>query len=71
MEIFQRTEAYIETNKLTLNTNKTELIFFSRDNTDFGSNFVQKLSTHNIKFADILVIKLTGTLVSMSSQINP
>ena len=26
-------------NKLTLNTNKTELIFFSRDNLDFGSIF--------------------------------
>ena len=26
-------------NKLTLNTNKTELVFFLRDNSDFGSIF--------------------------------
>ena len=38
-EILQKTEEYVEMNKLTLNTNKTELIFFSRDNSDFGSIF--------------------------------
>ena len=35
----KKTEEYIEMNKLTLNTNKTELIFFSRNNSDFGSIF--------------------------------
>ena len=38
-EILQKTEEYVEMNKLTLNTNKTELIFFSRDNSAFGSMF--------------------------------
>ena len=38
-EILQKTEEYVEMNKLTLNTNKTELIFFSRDNSDFGHIF--------------------------------
>ena len=41
MEIFQKTEECVEMNKLTLNTNKTELIFFSRDNSDFGSIFAK------------------------------
>ena len=39
MEILQETEEYVEMNKLTLNINKTEIIFFSRDNSDFGSFF--------------------------------
>ena len=39
-EILQKTEEYVEMNKLTLNTNKIELIFFSRDNSDFGSIFL-------------------------------
>ena len=34
-----KTEEYVELNKLTLNTNKTELIFFSRNNSDFASIF--------------------------------
>ena len=37
-EILQKTEEYVEMNELTLNTNKTELIF-SRNNSDFGSIF--------------------------------
>ena len=37
--ILQKTEEFVQMNKLTLNTNKTELIFFSRDNSDFGSIF--------------------------------
>ena len=36
-ECLQKTKEYVEINELTLNTNKTELIFFSRDNSDFGS----------------------------------
>ena len=36
-EKLQKTEEYVEMKKLTLNTNKTELIFFSRDNFNFGS----------------------------------
>ena len=34
-----KTEEYVEMNKQTLNTNKTELIFFSRINSDCGSVF--------------------------------
>ena len=48
-EILQKTEEYVEMNKLTLNTNKTELIFFSRHNSDFGSIFYKKRSSHNTK----------------------
>ena len=57
-EILQKTEEYVEMKKLTLNTNKTELIFFSRDNSDFGSIFFTKakFSQHK-KNADILVFK--------------
>ena len=39
MVILQKTEEYVEMNQLTLNTNRTELIFFSRDNSDFESIF--------------------------------
>ena len=50
MENLQKTEEYVEMNKLTLNTNKTELIFFSLDNSDFGSVFfLQKRSSDNRK----------------------
>ena len=52
--------------KLTLNTNKTELIIFSSNNSDFGSIFYKKFS-QNKNVADTLVFKLTGTLISMSS----
>ena len=41
-EILQKTEEYVEMNKLTLNTNKRELIFFSRKNSDFESIFFYK-----------------------------
>ena len=36
---YKKTEEYVEMSKLILNTIKTELIFFSRDNFDFGSIF--------------------------------
>ena len=49
MGILQKTEKYLGMNKLNLNTNKTELIFFSRTNSDFGSIFLQKQSSHNTK----------------------
>ena len=39
MEILQITEEHVEMNKQTLNTNKTKLIFFSRNNSEFGSTF--------------------------------
>ena len=54
-------------NKLTLNATKTELIFFSRNNSNFGSIFYKKeiLITKNV--VDTLVVKLTGTVISMSS----
>ena len=48
-EISQKTADYVEMKKLALNTNKTTLIFISRDNSDFGSIFLQKRSSHNTK----------------------
>ena len=36
-ELLKKTEEYVEMNKLTLNTNKTGLIIFSRNNSYFGS----------------------------------
>ena len=39
-EISQKTEEYVEMNKLTVN-GKTNLIFFSRNNSDFGSIFYE------------------------------
>ena len=66
MEALQKSEEYVEMNKLTLNTNKTELIFFSRDKSDFGSIFFQKFSQQK-KVADTLVFKMTGILVLRSS----
>ena len=39
-EFLQKTEKYVEMNKLTLNTNKTELIFLSGNNSDFGYIFL-------------------------------
>ena len=48
-KFYKKTEEYVEMNKLTLKTNKNELIFFSRDNSDFGSIFLQKRSSHNTK----------------------
>ena len=54
-------------NKLTLNTNKTELIFFSRDESDFGYIFNKNEFLTTKKVADILVFKLTRILASMSS----
>ena len=49
MEVLQKTEEYVEMNELTLNTNKTELIFFSHDIFDFGSISLQKQISHNRK----------------------
>ena len=68
-EILHKTEEYVETNKQTLNTNKNELNFFSRDNSDFESFFTITKFSQRKKFADILVFKLTGILVSRSSGI--
>ena len=64
-EILQKAEEYVE-----MNTNKTELIFFSRNSSDFGSIFFTKtkFSQHK-KVADILVFKLTGIL-SFEEQLN-
>ena len=67
MEILQNTEEYVEMNKLTLNANKTKLIFFSLTSSDFGSIFYKNEVLTTKKVADILVFKLTGILVSMSS----
>ena len=52
-EILQKTEEYVEMNKLSLNTKKTELIFFSRDNSDFGSIFYKNevLTTQKLQIS--------------------
>ena len=63
----KKTEEFIEMNKLTLNTNKTDLSF-SRAIIQISDLFFYKnevLTTQ--KVADILVFKLTGILVSRSS----
>ena len=68
MEVLQKTNEYVEMNKLNLNTNKTELIFFSGNNSDFGSIFFTKTKfSQNKKVADISVFKLTEILVALSS----
>ena len=57
-------------NKLTLNTNKTELILFSRGNSDFGSIFFYKnevLTTQ--KSCRYLGIQIDGNL-SFEEQLN-
>ena len=51
-EILQKTEKYVEMNKLTLNTNKTELIFFCAIIQILGL-FLQKRSSHNTKKVQI------------------
>ena len=66
-KFLQKREEYVEMNKLTVNTNKTEINFFSRDNSDFGSFFTKTKFSQHKKVADILVFKLTGILVSRSS----
>ena len=60
MESLQTTEDYVEMNKLTLNTNKTELTLFSRNNSDFTKT---KFSQHK-EAADILAFKLTDRNLS-------
>ena len=46
---FTKTEQHVEMNKLTLSTNKTELIFLLRNNSDFISLFYKNedLTTQN------------------------
>ena len=53
-EVLQKTEEYVEMNKLSLNTNKTKLIIFSHDNSDFGSIFFYKHEILNTKMLQIL-----------------
>ena len=66
-KFFLQKKEYLEMNKLILDTNNTELIFFGAiiliSNLFFAKT---KLSQHK-KFADILVLKLTGILISMNS----
>ena len=49
MEILQKPEEYVEMNKLSLSTNKTELLIFSRVNFDFGSIFYKNEALKNKK----------------------
>ena len=68
-EILQKIEEYVEMNKLTLNTNKTELIFFSRDNSDFGSNFQKHEVLTTQKICRYLGIQIERNL-SFDEQLN-
>ena len=68
-EILQKTEEYVEMNKLTLNTNKTELIFFSRDNSDFESIFYKNEVLTTQKSCRYLGIQIDMNL-SFEEQIN-
>ena len=54
-EILQKTEEYIELNKLTLNTNKTEFIFFSRKNSDSEYIFYKNEFLQHKKVEDIQI----------------
>ena len=68
-EILQKTEDYVEMNKLTLNTNKTELIFFSRDNSDFGSIVYENEVLTTQKSCRYLGIQIDRNL-SFEEQLN-
>ena len=68
MEILQQTEEYTEMNKLTLNTNKTELIFFSRDNSDFGSIFYKNEVLTTSKSCRYLGIQIDRNLCSGAAE---
>ena len=68
-EILQKTEEYVKMNKLTLNTNKTELIFFSRNNLDFGSIFYKNEVLATQKSCRYLGIKIDRNL-SFEEQLN-
>ena len=68
-EILQKTEEYVELNKLTLNTNKTELIFFSRDNSDFGSIFYKNEVLTTQKSCRYLGIQIDRNLI-FEEQLN-
>ena len=68
-EILQKTEEYVEMNKLTLNTNKTELIFFSGDNSDFGSIFYKNEVLTTQKSCRCLGIQIDKNL-SFEEQLN-
>ena len=56
-------------NKLTLNTNKTELILFSRDNSDFGSIFYKNEVLTTQKICRYLGIQICRNL-SFEEQLN-
>ena len=68
-EILQKTEEYVEMNKLTLNTKKAELIFFSRDNLDFGSIFYKNEVLTTQKSCRYLGIQIDRNL-SFEEQLN-
>ena len=68
-EIIQKTEEYVEMNKLTLNTNKTELIFFSRKNSDFESIFYKNEVLTTQKSCRYIGIQIERIL-SFEEQLN-
>ena len=68
-KFYKKTEEYVEMNKLTLNTNKTELIFFSRDNSDFGSSFYENEVLTTQKSCRWLGIQIDRNL-SFEEQLN-
>ena len=67
-KIYKKQE-YVEMNKLTLNTNKTELIFFSRDNSDFGSIFYKNEILTTQKSCRYLGIQI-ARILSFEEQLN-
>ena len=68
-ETLQKTEEYVEMNKLTLNTNKTEIFFFSRDNSDLRSIFYKNEVVTTQKICRYLCIQIDRNL-SFEEQLN-
>ena len=66
---YKKTEEYVEMNKLKLNTNKTELIFFSPNNSEFGSIFYKNEVLTTQKKCRYLGIQINRNL-SFEEQLN-
>ena len=68
-KFYKKLWKFVEINKLTLNTNKTKLIFFSRDNSDFGSIFYKNEFLTTQKSCRYLGIQIDRNL-SFEEQLN-
>ena len=69
MEILQKTDKYVEMNKLTLNTKKTELIFLACENSDLGSIFYKNEVLTTEKICRYLGIQIDRNL-NFDEQLN-